>query len=124
MLCDVVLPTGNHVKAGRMKGLVVSSAERSPMCPDVPTVVELGMPDMVSAVFYGLVAPAGTPRPVIERLNGLVHEIIKDADVQKRFVEMGYVTTGSTPEEYQAKLRFETERWTKVVKDNGIKVEG
>ena len=55
MIVDVVLPTGNHVQAGRLTGLVVASAERSPMCPDVPTVVELGMTDMESAVFYGLV---------------------------------------------------------------------
>jgi tripartite-type tricarboxylate transporter receptor subunit TctC len=77
MLCDVVLPAGNHVSAGRMKGLVVAAAERSPMCPGVPTVVELG-----------------------------------------------FVTTGSTPDAYMEKLRFETDRWTRVVKENDIKVEG
>ncbi len=89
--------TATHVKAGRLKGLVVASAERSPMCPDVPTVVELGMPDMVSAVFYGLVAPAGTPRPVVERLNALCQEIIKDAEVKKKFGDLGFFMTGSTP---------------------------
>jgi tripartite-type tricarboxylate transporter receptor subunit TctC len=124
MICDVVLPTGNHVKAGRMKGLVVSSTERSPVCPDVPTVVELGMPDMVSAVFFGVVAPAGVPRPIVDRLNGLVRQIIADPEVKKKFADLGYFTTGSTPEAYLEKLKFETERWTKVVKDNGIKVEG
>jgi len=124
MLCDVVLPTGNHVTAGRLKGLVVASAERSAMCPDVPTVAELGMPDMVGAVFYGLVAPAGTPRPMVERLNALFLEIVEEPDVKKRFAELGFVTTGSTPEAYADKLKFETERWTKVVRDNDIKVEG
>jgi len=89
----------------------------------VPTVVELGMPDLVSAVFFGIVAPAGVPRPVVERLNGHLRQIIKDPAVEKRFVEMGYVTTGSTPEEYLEKLKFETERWTKVVKDNNIKAD-
>ena len=123
MICDVVLPTGNHVKAGRMKGLVVSSTERSPVCPDVPTVIELGMPDMVSAVFFGVVAPAGVPRPIIDRLNGLVRQIIADPEVKKKFADLGYFTTGSTPEAYLEKLKFETERWTKVVKDNNIKVE-
>jgi len=87
------------------------------------TVVELGMSDLVSAVFFGIVAPAGVPRPVVDRLNGLLRQIIKDPEVEKKFIEMGYVTTGSTPEAYAAKLKFETERWTKVVKDNGIKVE-
>ncbi|MGD9885370.1 MAG: Bug family tripartite tricarboxylate transporter substrate binding protein [Reyranella sp.] len=124
MICDVVLPTGNHVKAGRMKGLVVASKERSTVCPDVPTVIELGMPDMESAVFFGLVAPAGVPRPIVDRLNGLVHQVISDADVKRRFADLGFFTTGSTPEAYLEKIKFETARWTKVVKDNNIKVEG
>jgi tripartite-type tricarboxylate transporter receptor subunit TctC len=123
MIIDVVMPAGQHATQGRLTGIVVSSEKRSPVAPNVPTVVELGMPDLVSAVFFGVVAPAGVPRPVVDRLNGLVRQIIKDPEVEKRFVEMGYVTTGSTPEEYHAKLKFETERWTKVVKENNIKVE-
>lgn len=123
LIIDVVMPAGQHAANGRLTGIVVSSEKRSPVCPDVPTVVELGMPDMVSAVYFGVVAPAGVPRPVVDKLNGLVRQIIKEPDVAKRFVDMGYITTGSTPEEYLAKLKFETERWTKVVKDNNIKVE-
>ena len=124
IIIDVVLPTGNHVAAGRLTGLALASAERSSICPAVPTVGELGMKDMESAVFYGLVAPAGVPRPIIDRLNGLVQQIIKDPEVIKRYNDLGFVMTGSTPEAYLEKLKFETERWTKVVKDNGIKVEG
>jgi tripartite-type tricarboxylate transporter receptor subunit TctC len=124
VIVDVVLPTGNHVKAGRMTGIVVASEQRSPMCPDVPTVVELGMKDMVSAVFYGVIGPAGIPRPIVERLNALCLDVIKDPAVKAKFAELGFFTTGSTPEGYLEKLKFETERWTKVVKDNNIKVEG
>jgi tripartite-type tricarboxylate transporter receptor subunit TctC len=124
IVIDVVMPAGVHAAQGRLTGLVVSSEKRSPVAPNVPTVVELGMPDMVSAVFFGVVGPAGIPRPVLDRLNGLVRQIIKDPEVEKKFADLGYVTTGSTPEAYQEKLKFETERWTKVVKDNGIKVEG
>jgi tripartite-type tricarboxylate transporter receptor subunit TctC len=124
VVCDVVLPTGTHVKGGRLTGIVVASAERSPMCPDVPTVVELGMPDMVSAVFYGVAGPAGIPRPVVDRLNALCLKTVEDPEVKKKFAELGFFTTGSTPEAYLEKLKFETERWTKVVKDNNIKVEG
>jgi tripartite-type tricarboxylate transporter receptor subunit TctC len=124
MVCDVVLPTGTHVTAGRLTGICVASAERSTMCPDVPTVVELGMPDMVSAVFYGIVGPTGIAQPVVEKLNALCLEIVKDGGVKKRFAELGFVTTGSTPQGYLDKLKFETERWTKVVKENDIKVEG
>jgi tripartite-type tricarboxylate transporter receptor subunit TctC len=124
LIIDVVMPAGQHAAQGRLTGLMVSSEKRSPVAPDVPTVVELGMPDLVSGVFFGVVAPAGVPRPVVDRLNAHLRQIIKDPAVEKRFVEMGYVTTGSTPEEYHARLKFETERWTKVVRDNGIKVEG
>jgi tripartite-type tricarboxylate transporter receptor subunit TctC len=124
VIVDVVLPTGNHVKAGRMTGIAVASEQRSPMCPDVPTVVELGMKDMVSAVFYGVIGPAGIPRPIVERLNALCLDVIKDPAVKAKFAELGFFTTGSTPEGYLEKLKFETERWTKVVKDNNIKIEG
>jgi len=123
LIVDVVMPMGVHATQGRLKGMVVSSEKRSPVCPDVPTVGELGMPDMVSGVFFGVVAPAGVPRPVVDRLNTLVRQIIKDEAVIKKFAELGYTTTGSTPEEYHTKLKFETERWTKVVKDNNIKIE-
>ena len=124
IVIDVVNPTGVQAAQGRLKGIIVSSEKRSPVCPDVPTVVELRMPDRVSAVFFGVVAPAGVPRPALDKLNGLIRQVIKQPDVEKKFADLGYVTTGSTPEEYHAKLKFETERWTKVVKDNNIKVEG
>jgi tripartite-type tricarboxylate transporter receptor subunit TctC len=124
VVVDVVLPTGVHVNAGRLTGIVVASAERCPICPNVPTVVEAGMPDLVSAVFYGLAGPAGMPHPVVARLNQLCLETVKDPAVKKKFAELGFVTTGSTPEAYREKLKFETERWTKVVKENDIKVEG
>ena len=124
VVVDVVLPTGVHVNAGRLTGIVVASTERCPVCPDVPTVVEAGMPDLVSAVFYGLVGPAGMPSSVVERLNALCLETVKDPAVKKKFAELGFVTTGSTPGQYLDKLKFETERWTKVVKENNIKVEG
>jgi tripartite-type tricarboxylate transporter receptor subunit TctC len=123
VVIDVVMPAGVHAAQGRLTGLVVSSEQRSPVAPAVPTVVELGMPDMVSAVFFGVVAPAGVPRPIVDRLNALVRQIVKDPEVVKKFADLGYFTTGSTPEAYQEKLKFETERWSKVVKDNGIKIE-
>lgn len=123
VVIDVVMPAGVHAAQGRLTGLVVSSEKRSPVAPEVPTVVELGMPDMVSAVFFGVVAPAGVPRPIVDRLNGMVRQILKEPEVEKRFADLGYFTTGSTPEAYREKLVFETERWSKVVKDNGIKIE-
>ncbi|MBV8393222.1 MAG: tripartite tricarboxylate transporter substrate binding protein [Alphaproteobacteria bacterium] len=124
IVVDVVLPTGNYVTQGKLTGICVASAERSPLCPNVPTVAELGMKELESAVFYGIAGPAGMPEPVVERLNALCLQIVKDAGVKAKFAELGFVTTGSTPEAYHDKLVFETKRWTGVVKDNNIKVEG
>lgn len=124
IVVDVVLPTGNHVRQGRMTGICIASSERSAICPMVPTVVELGMPDLVSAAFYGIVAPAGVTDTIVERVNGLCRQILKDESVKTRFAELGLVTTGSTPQAYRDRLVFETDRWTKVVKENDIKVEG
>ena len=123
ILVDVVLPTGNHVNQGRLTGICLAARERSPICPMVPTVVELGMPDLVSAAFFGLVAPAGIPGGIVERLNGLCLEVLKDADVRSKLAGLGLVPTGSTPAAFAARVRAETELWSKVVKENGIKVE-
>lgn len=124
ILVDVVLPTGNHVNQGRLTGICIAAPERSAICPMVPTVVELGMADLVSAAFYGLMAPAGTPSAIVERLNALCLEFVKDEGVKKKLAELGLLTTGSTPALFLEKVKFETDRWTKVVKENDIKVEG
>jgi tripartite-type tricarboxylate transporter receptor subunit TctC len=121
---DVMLPTGPHIAAGRLTGICVASQERSPICPNVPSVVELGMPDLVGAAFYGLVAPAGVLQAIIERLNAVSLDILKDETVKKKIAELGLVTTGSTPAAFLERVKSETERWTRVVKENDIKVEG
>jgi len=121
---DVVMPTGPHVNQGRLTGICIASPERSPICPMVPTVVELGMPDLVGAAFYGLVAPAGVPGAIAERLNAVCLEIVKDEAVKKKLAELGLVTTGSTAAAFLERVKVETERWSRVVKENGIKVEG
>ena len=123
ILVDVVMPTGNLVNQGRQTGICVASPERSPICLMVPTVVELGMPDLVGAAFYELVALAGVSANIIERLNALRLEIVREEGAKKMLAESGLVTTGSTPQAFHNELVFETQRWTKVVKENNIKVE-
>jgi tripartite-type tricarboxylate transporter receptor subunit TctC len=120
---DVVMPTGPHVNQGRLTGICVASQERSPICPQVPTVVELGMPDLVGAAFYGLVAPAGVPVPVAERLNAVCLEIMKDEAVKQKLGGLGLVTTRSTASAFVERVKAETERWSTVVRENNIKVE-
>jgi len=111
------------VKQGNLMGICIASRERSAVCPSVPTVVELGMPDMVSSAFYGIVAPAGVPDNVVGRLNAACLQITKDEAVKNKLGGLGLVTTGSTPQAFLDRVKFETERWAKVVKENNIKVE-
>ena len=124
VIVDVVLPTGAQISQGRLTGICIAAPERSPICPTVPTVVELGMPDLVGSAFYGLVAPAGLPGAIAERLNAVCLEIVNDECVKKRLAEIGLVTTGSTPAAFLDRVKAETERWTRVVKENDIKIEG
>ena len=124
VIVDVVLPTGAQISQGRLTGICIAAPERSPICPTVPTVVELGMPDLVGSAFYGLVAPAGLPGAIAERLNAVCLEIVNDESVKKRLAEIGLVTTGSTPAAFLDRVKAETERWTRVVKENDIKIEG
>lgn len=123
VIVDVVLPTGAQIRQGRVTGICIAATERSPICPDVPTVVEIGMPDLVGSAFYGLVGPAGMPASVVERLQSICQQFVGDSAVKAKLAEIGLVTTGSSPKAFLDRVRFEIERWTKVVRENDIKVE-
>jgi tripartite-type tricarboxylate transporter receptor subunit TctC len=111
------------VKAGRLRPLAVSSKERSAQLPDVPTMAEAGVPNIVVRDWQGLVAPRGTPKPVIDKLAGETRRILKDPANQERFAALGLEIIASTPEEFGAALKSEIERWAKVVKEANIKAE-
>jgi tripartite-type tricarboxylate transporter receptor subunit TctC len=112
-----------QVKGGRLKGLAVTGPTRSPLAPEIPTVVESGLPNYVATTWYGLLAPAGTPRPIVERLNKDTRSLLDDPTVKAQLVPQGVVPTPSTPEEFGAFLRAEVAKWAKVVQDTGAKVE-
>ena len=111
----------NHVRAGKMKAYAVSSARRSPLAPDVPTVAEAGLPGYEVSVWFGVLAPAGTPQPVVQRLNTEIGKIVNAPDVRERFGKQGVEVQTSTPEQYQSFVRSEVGRWAKVIKEAGIK---
>ena len=111
-----------QVKAGRLKGLAVTSAARSPLAPEIPTVVESGL-NYVATTWFGLLAPAGTPRAVIERLNRDARALLEDPGMKTQLAPQGVVLTPSTAEEFGAFLRAEVAKWAKVVQDTGAKVE-
>ena len=111
------------VKAGRLRALAVSSKERSAQLPDVPTMAEAGVPNIVVRDWQGLVAPRGTPKPIIDKLAGETRRILRDPANQERFATLGLDIIASTPEEFGAAIRSEIERWAKVVKEANIKAE-
>ena len=112
-----------HVKGGRMKALAVSSAKRSPAAPDVPTVAESGVPGFDVTVWFGLLAPAGVPREIIQRLNAECVRIIGTHEVTERFRNQGVEPRTGTPEQFGDLVKSEVVRWAKVIKDAGIKAE-
>jgi len=115
-----VLP---HVKSGRLRALAVSGAKRSSLVPDLPTVAEAGVPDYEVTVWFGLVAPAGTPREVVQKLNAEVQKILAMPDVRERFLAQGVEPQGSTPEQFAEHIRTQMAKWAKVVQDAGVKAE-
>ena len=111
------------VKAGRLRALAVSSKERSAQLPDVPTMAEAGVPNIVVRDWQGLVAPRGTPKALIDKLAGETRRILRDPANQERFATLGLDIIASTPEEFGAAIKSEIERWAKVVKEANIKAE-
>ena len=112
-----------NIKAGKLRGLVVTSTKRSPALPDVPTIAESGFPGFEAVGWLGILVPNGTPPAVIARLNVEFGKVMGNADVQKALIAQGVEPTTSTPEAFGAMVRSETAKWQKVVRDAGIKPE-
>lgn len=115
-----VLP---HLKSGKLRALAVSSAQRSSSLPDVPSVQESGVRDFDVSQWYGLFAPTGTPRPVIDRIHREVTDILKTADMQKRMAGDGADGVGSTPDQFAAYVKAESARWAEVIRKSNIKAD-
>jgi len=112
-----------QIKAGKVRGLVVTSTKRSPALPDVPTIAESGYPGFEAVGWLGILVPNGTPPAVIARLNAEFAKVMQSADVQKALVAQGVEPTTSTPEAFGALIRSESAKWQKVIRDAGIKPE-
>jgi tripartite-type tricarboxylate transporter receptor subunit TctC len=111
-----------HIKAGRLKVLAVTDSQRSAALPDTPTMSE-ALPGYEFNNWYGLMAPAGTPRPLVDLLNAEVHRILALPDVKERFSGLGADPMPSTPERFGAVMRADAEKWGKVIRDAGVKAE-
>jgi tripartite-type tricarboxylate transporter receptor subunit TctC len=112
-----------HVKSGELRALAVTGSQRIAALPDVPTVAEAGLPDLEFGSWNGLHVPAGTPKPIIDKLNGAVAKARNLADVQTRMRDVGLEPEGGTPAEFGEFVRRDVERWGRIVKETGVKVE-
>src|SRR3954452_14614667 len=112
-----------HIQSGRLRALAVTGKKRSALIPDVPTLRESGLPEYEAGSWYGIEAPAGTPRPIIEQLNAVIVKALRQPDVAKRLAAEGAEVVGSTPEEFGAHIKSELARVGKVVRAAGIRAE-
>lgn len=115
-----VLP---YAKSGRLRALGVSGATRIAALPELPTIAQAGVPGFEATLWYGVLAPAGTPMPIINRLHATLTRALQSADMKARFAAEGSEPIGSTPQEFQAFIKSEIERWALVVKASGMKAE-
>jgi len=113
----------SHVRAGKVRALAVTSKKRISAAPDVPTFEEAGVPGYEAIGWFGVVAPAGTPRPIVERLNAEIRAALETPDVRERALAAGTEPFTSTPEEFSAMIREETKKWADVIKAGGIKLQ-
>lgn len=114
----------NHVRGGRLKALGVTSKERIPSVPDVPTLTEQGFPANQSSSWQGILVPAGTPRPIVEKLHAAIVKAVANPDVQKRMSEAGSAAVSSaSPEEFKAYITEDSAKWAEVIKVTGAKPE-
>jgi tripartite-type tricarboxylate transporter receptor subunit TctC len=123
VMFDVVGPLMPQVRSGLAKSIVVTAKERIPAASDVPTMAEQGVPDFVSGTWAGIIAPAGTPKEIVDRVSAEAKKALADPALQAKLVEQGIVAVGSTPEEFRSFVAEEIARWGKVITDAGIKME-
>ena len=121
MMFDAVPTMAANARAGKVKALATSGSRRSPVTPDLPTVAEAGVPGYESGIWLGLMAPAGTPRPVLERLNAEVNKIITAPDVKEIWAKQGAFPMGMSIEQFDKFLREEIVKWAKAVKASGAR---
>ena len=118
-----ILPVLEHVRAGTLRALAVTSAARSELLSDVPTIAQAGLPGFSAVIHYGLLAPPGTPRDIIDRLNTALVEALAADDVRTRLSAEGAVPLPGTPEDYAADIDGEEAKWGALVRRLNLKIE-
>ena len=123
MLFDNTMTAKPHIDSGRLKGIAISSKERSSLVPDMPTIDESGLPGFDSYNWFGIFGPAHLPPAVVERLNTEMNKILHDPAVKAKFSQLGFEVTGGTPAEFAQVVQREGQRWSKVIHDAHVKAD-
>ena len=112
-----------HVRGGRLRAIAVTSAKRSPLLPEVPSIAESGFPGFDVQSWFGLAAPVGTPKPVIEKLNAELNKALANPDLRKRLIDLAATPEPGTPEQFRTFITAEVKRWQEVVRASGAKAQ-
>jgi tripartite-type tricarboxylate transporter receptor subunit TctC len=123
ILIDGYIPSGSQLESGKLRAIAYAAPVRSALMPDVPTTAEAGFPNLVGGGFFGLMAPAGTPQPIIDKVHAAVRDMTREAEFRDRLSKLGYEVHGSTPAEYGAYIRQQIDRWTPIAKAADMKPE-
>ena len=123
MMFDAVTTMAEQIKAGKVKAYAITTAQRVPALPDLPTMSEAGMPDFTVTIWHAMYAPKGTPKPVIDKLSKALQEALKDANLKQRFADLGSEPVAqerATPEALRAHLKAEIDKWGPIIKKAGV----
>ena len=123
MIFDTITAIRGHVKAGTLRGIAVTTSQRASSMPELPTIAESGLPGYDAATWGGILAPAGTPKPIVAKLNGAINRALKQDDVRTKLTGAGIEIQGGTPEEFGAVIKAEIEKWGRIVRQAGIQPE-
>ena len=123
LMSDTVPGVLAQVKAGKLRAIGVAIPQRSPYLPDVPTIAEQGYPGFESVGWIGLAAPAGTPKPILDKLNAEIRKMLQDPAVKERFAQLAFTPVGDSREQFTAFVKSEIAKWTKVARDSGAKAD-
>jgi tripartite-type tricarboxylate transporter receptor subunit TctC len=123
LMSSTLAPAMPHARDGKARALAVTGAKRSSAAPDIPTVAESGLPGYEAIAWQGVLAPAGTPREVVQRLHAELAKVIAQQDARRMLAEQGYEPAGTSPEQLGAFIRIEIVKWSKVVMAAGITIE-
>jgi tripartite-type tricarboxylate transporter receptor subunit TctC len=123
VLFNGMLATWPHVTGGRLKALAISSAQRVPTAPDMPTVAEQGLPDFETGSYQGVVGPLGIPRDSVAKLNAELTKVLNAAEMKERFAKQGTEVRTGTPESLAQWMKSEQAKWAKVVKESGARFD-